>query len=581
MPQWAGTQVPALCFRRLTLWYRYEIFILELRISTIMLPEDLKLQNPTIGDTDEEPIVKTVKPGQIRTRIAPSPTGLLHVGTARTALFNYIFAKHNLGSFILRIEDTDTERSKPEYEKNIIDSLKWLGLEWDEGPDIGGPYGPYRQSEKLPAYRKYLETLLAENKAYYCFCRAEELEAQRQYQMSIGQAPRYTGKCGNLSSDETEKRIKAGEKPVIRFRMPLKKVAFVDLVRGRTEFDAGLFGDVIIAKDLDTPLYNFAVVIDDYDMKISHVIRAEEHLSNTPRQILLQEALGLPKVNYAHLSLILAPDRSKLSKRHGATSVEEYRDDGYLPEALVNFIAFLGWNPGNEREIYNIPSLIKEFLLEKCQKSGAIFNVKKLDFLNGFYLRQKTADKVTELCVPYLAKSGLIEELDGEPGPEDPNVLVLRSKGKPFFKIKETDEIISFERLSKIISLYQERLKKLSEITELTDFFFRKNLAYEKPLLSWKGESGEGIKNGLRFAVETITEISEDDWNKDYLQDNILIAAEKFCKDNGKDRGYVLWPMRAALSGKQASAGPFEIAEILGKQKTLERLEAALAIIDK
>lgn len=350
--------------------------------------------------TDEE--FKFQKPGEVRTRFAPAPTGILHIGGARTALFNYLFAKKFEGVFILRIEDTDVERSKPEYEKDIIDSLKWLGIEWDEF---------YRQSQRIPIYRKYLEKLLEEDKAYYCFCSEEELEAQRQYQLSIGEAPRYSGKCAQLSKEEVQKYLAEGRTAVIRFKVLPKKVEFDDLIRGKLEFDASLFGDFVIAKDLNLPLYNFAVVVDDFEMKISHVIRGEEHISNTPKQILLQEALNFPSPQYAHLPMILAPDRTKLSKRHGAVGISEYKKEGYLPEALVNFMAFLGWNPGGEREIYLIPSLIKDFSLERVQKGGAVFNIKRLDFLNSFYIRQKSVEKLTEFCLPYLIERGLIEKI--------------------------------------------------------------------------------------------------------------------------------------------------------------------------
>jgi len=354
---------------------------------------------------------KFIKPGEIRVRFAPSPTGFLHIGGARTAFFNYLFAKKNQGSFILRIEDTDIERSKPEYEKDIMESLKWLGIEWDEGPDIGGNYGPYRQSERREIYKKYLEKLLAEDKAYYCFCSEDELEAQRQYQLSIGEAPRYSGKCAGLSKEVVEKYLAEGKPSVIRFKVPAKKVGFEDLIRGKVEFDSTLLGDIVIAKDFSTPLYNFTCVIDDYEMRISQVIRGEDHLSNTPKQILIQEALGFPSPKYVHLPIILGPDRTKLSKRQGAVSVIQYRELGYLPEALINFIAFLGWNPGMEREIYSLPSLIKEFSLERIQKGGAIFNIKRLDFLNGFYIRGKSIERLTELCLPYLIGSGLIEKI--------------------------------------------------------------------------------------------------------------------------------------------------------------------------
>lgn len=472
---------------------------------------------------------KFIKPGEVRTRFAPSPTGVLHIGGARTALFNYLFAKKLQGSFVLRIEDTDIERSTPEYEKDILDSLKWLGIVWDE--DI------YRQSERLDIYAKYLKKLLEENKAYYCFCSEEELEDQRQYQLSIGEAPRYNGKCSQSSKDEVQKRLAEGKPSVIRFRVPPKKVDFDDIIRGHLEFDSGLLGDTIIAKNIQTPLYNFSVVIDDFEMKISHVIRGEEHLSNTPKQILIQEALAIPRLKYAHLPLILAPDRSKLSKRHGAVSVSEYQKEGYLPETLINFMAFLGWNPGGEREIYSMPSLIKEFSLERVQKGGAVFNIKRLDFLNGFYIRQRSIEKLSELCLPYLAEAGLVK--------------------------KETD--INF--IQKVVSLYQERLKKLSEIPELIDFFFKDKLEYNRGLLKWKEMTDKEIKNSLEKLEKILSKIKNEDWTKENLENILLPEAEKM-----GDRGMLLWPFRVALTGKEASAGPLEIAEILGKEKTLKRI---------
>ncbi len=484
---------------------------------------------------------KFKKPGDVRVRIAPSPTGFLHIGLARTALFNYLFAKQNEGSFILRIEDTDLERSSPEYEKDIIDGLKWLGLEWSEGPDIGGEYGPYRQSQRLNSYSKYLEKLLAEDKAYYCFCSEQDLEAQRQYLLSIGEPPKYSGKCANLPKETVKKYLAEGKSSVIRFRVPSKKVYFDDLIRGRLEFDTSLMGDIVIAKNLATPLYNFAVVVDDFEMKISHVIRGEDHISNTPKQILIQEALGFPRPDYAHLPLILGPDRSKLSKRHGAVSISEYRKVGYLPEAMINFLVFLGWNPGDEREIYSLPSLVKEFSLDKVQKGGAVFNIKRLDFLNGFYIRQKSIDRLTELCLPYLKERGLIKE-----------------------------ELVDFELLKKIVALYQERLKKLSEISELTDFFFKEKLEYDKSLLKWGEMSDKEIKNSLEKLEKILAKINPEKWTKENLENNLMPEAEKM-----GDRGKLFWPLRVALTGKEASAGPLEIAEILGKEKTLERIKEA------
>jgi len=520
---------------------------------------------------------KFIQPGEVRTRFAPAPTGFLHIGGARTALFNYLFAKKYQGSFILRVEDTDIERSKPEYEKDVLDNLKWLGIEWDEGPDIGGNYGPYRQSQRGKIYTKYLEKLLNEKRAYFCFCSEEELEAERQYQMSIGQPPRYSGKCAQLSQEEVKKYLAEGKKSVIRFKTPSKKIIFKDSIRGEVEIDSALIGDFVIAKDLNNPLYNFACVIDDSEMKISHVIRAEEHLSNTPKQILIQEALNWAnKPEYAHLPLVLGPDRAKLSKRHGAVSILEYRKQGYLPETLVNFMAFLGWNPGTEREIYSMASLIKEFSLERVQKPGATFNIKRLDFLNGFYIRQRSIEKLTELCIPYLIEKGLIKQLK-----ENPEIVKLPLEDKVEFEIKETGEEINLNYIRKIVSIYQERLKKLSEIAELTDFFFKDKINYQKELLKWRDMSNQEIRKSLDKLEKIFSKIKVEKWKRENLEIKLLTEAEKFAKEIKRvgDRGYLLWPLRVALTGKEASAGPFEIAEILGREKVLKRIREAKKLI--
>ena len=502
---------------------------------------------------------KLIKPGEVRTRFAPSPTGFFHIGSARTALFNYLFAKKNQGNFILRIEDTDAERSDPKFEEDIIENLKWLGIDWDEGP--------YRQSERRNIYAKYLEKLLNEGKAYYCFCSEEELEAKRQEQMSRGLSPCYNGKCSKLSSEEIKKKLVEGQPSIIRFKIPVKKVSFNDMIRGKVEFDANLIGDMSIAKDLASPLYNFAVVVDDFEMKISHVIRGEDLLPNTPKQILLQEALGFPQPEYGHLPLILGSDKSKMSKRHGAVSMGEYKKEGYLSETIINFLAFLGWNPGTEREIFSIASLIKEFSIEKVQKGGAVFNIKRLDFLNGFYIRQKSSEKLTELCIPYLIREGLIEPVfkTEQYPPAYGGISISQT-----YKIIETKEEINFDYLKKIVAIYQERLKKLSEIIELTDFFFKDKLDYEKKLLQWKNMTDEEIQNSLDKLADLLSKINGDDWNKENLKNILMSETEKT-----GDRGKILWPLRAALTGKEASSGPFEIAEILGKEKTLKRIQEA------
>ena len=517
-----------------------------------------------------EPVTQTlrekfqfIKPGEVRTRFAPSPTGFLHIGSARTALFNYLFAKKYQGIFVLRIEDTDKKRSKSEFEENIIEGLKWLGIEWDEGP--------YKQSERRDIYAKYLKKLLEEGKAYYCFCLEEELEVQRQEQMSRGLAPRYNGKCAKLSPKEVERNLSKGKKSVIKFKIPAKKIVFEDIIRGKIEFDTGLMGDISIAKDLDTPLYNFAVVVDDFEMKISHVIRGEDLLPSTPVQILLQKTLGFPQPHYAHLPLILGSDKSKLSKRHGAVSLEEYKNDGYLPETLINFIAFLGWNPGTEREIYSLNSLIKEFTIERVQKGGAVFNVKRLDFLNGFYIRQKSPEKLTELCIPYLIQEGLIEPIfKTEQYPPAYGGLSITQS----YKIIETKEEVNFNYLRNIIAAYQERLKKLSEIIELIDFFFKERLDYDKKLFQWKDMSDDEIMVSIDKSSEILSKIKPGSWTKENLENILMPEAEKV-----GDRGRLLWPLRVALTNKKASAGPFEIAGFLGQEKTLKRLKQAKELL--
>ncbi|MFH1714537.1 MAG: glutamate--tRNA ligase, partial [Candidatus Nealsonbacteria bacterium] len=469
-----------------------------------------------------------------------------------------------------RIEDTDLNRSTLEFEKNIVDNLKWLGIEWSEGPDVDGKYGPYRQTERKEIYAKYLKKLLEGKKAYYCFCTEEESEAQKQYHMSMGESPKYSGKCAGLSENETDKMIKEGKPCVIRFRMPAKKVVFEDMIRGKIEFDTGLMGDVVIAKDNNSPLYNLAVTVDDYEMEISHVIRGEEHISNTPKQIMLQEALGFKTPKYAHLPLILGPDKSKMSKRHGSVAVSDYRKLGYLPESMINFMAFLGWNPGDEREIYSMASLQKEFSLDKVQKGGAIFNIKRLEFLNGFYIRQKSSQRLTELCLPYLIEKGLIEKVGDLKILEKTEKLEIFNKENQDFIIKETGEGMPSESLIRIISLYQERLKKMSEIVEFTDFFFKKNLEIEKSMLVWKNMEEKEIKKSLETSEKTLSKIKEADWKMENIEIALLKEAEKL-----ENRGNLLWPLRVALTGKEASAGPFEVAELLGREKTLNRIKEA------
>jgi len=433
----------------------------------------------------------------ITTRFAPSPTGVLHLGGARTALFNFLFAKQNNGKFILRIEDTDLTRSKKEYEDDIIRGLKWLGLKWEEF---------YRQSDRKEIYKKYLKKLLNEDRAYI----SKETEGERE--------------------------------SVIRFRNPGRKIVFKDLIRGEIEFDTTELGNFVIAKDEESPLYHLAVVVDDFEMKISHIIRGEDGISNTPRQILIQEAIGAPRPVYAHIPLILGPDRSKLSKRHGAVSINEYLQQGYLPEAIINFIAFLGWNPGTDKEIYNINELIKDFSLDKIQKAGAIFNKEKLNWINREYIKKMDIDELAEKCEPYLKN------------------YELRIKNK--------------EKNRKIIELQRERINKLSEVGEGIEYFL-KEPEYEKKLLIWKDIAEEKIAVHLKQVFKILCDIQENDFNKEKIKE----AVWKYADEHG--RGSVLWPFRAALTGLDKSPDPFTVAEILGKEETLRRLKIAKLKIQK
>lgn len=464
------------------------------------------------------------EPKEIRVRIAPSPTGALHIGTARTALFNWLFARHIGGKFILRIEDTDLERSDVKWEKDIIRGLQWLGLEWDEGP--------FRQSERLDIYEKYLKQLLEKGEAYYCSCAKEELEKERQEQLERGVAPKYTGKC-------RERKVSEADAQVIRFVIPEEKVQFSDLIRGDIVFDTSLFGDLAIAKGLRTPLYNFAVVIDDFEMKISHVIRGEDHIANTPKQILLQRALGFTTPAYAHLPLILDPDRSKMSKRYSATSLEEYRQAGYLPEALMNYIALLGWHLSDDREVLSGEELIKNFDLSRVQKSGAVFNVEKLNWLNSQYIKNASEERLLNA----------LKEIFGE---EFGNLPLTR----------------------KLIGSSRERISRLDEFKAINDFFFELPV-YDSSLLIWKNTAQEKIIENLRVAQEILKGFLLDEFNKANLEAKLMPFADM------RGRGEVLWPVRVALSGKDKSPGPFEVMDILGKEETIKRIDIALEKLKK
>ncbi len=461
---------------------------------------------------------------------------MLHIGTARTVLFNYLFAKRNNGKLILRIEDTDKERSKKEYEDNIMRSLSWLDISFDEGP--------FYQSEREDNYKKYIHKLIEEKKAYYCFCSKEKLEKSRNLQKERKEAPRYSGDCHKLSEDEKNKLLNEKNDFVVRIKVPGDEtISFNDIIKGEIKFNTrDIGGDFVIARSDFSALYNFVCVIDDYEMKISHVIRGEDHISNTPKQILLYMALEMPLPKFAHAAMLLGPDKKKLSKRHGSTSVEEYKEEGYLPQALINFMSLLGWHPGGEKEIYELEEIIDIFSLDDCQKSGAIFDVKKLDYINGHYIRKMDIKELTELCLPYLKKENLIN------------------------KNNKSEEV------EKYISLYQERMKKLSEIGSLIDYLLKDDINYQEEMFMWKNRAKRESKEALEMAIDNLGKIIK--WNIGNIEQKLLELANK--EDN---RGNILWPVRVALSGKKASASPFEIAMALGKERCLKRLEKAVCFL--
>ncbi|MGC8891282.1 MAG: glutamate--tRNA ligase [Candidatus Saccharicenans sp.] len=421
-------------------------------------------------------------PDKIRVRFAPSPTGYIHVGNARTALFNWLFARQKGGAFVLRVEDTDIERSTQEYERNLIQDLRWLGIDWDEGPDVGGPFGPYRQSERLELYHKYAKQLLEEGKAYYCFCSPEELEKERQAALSEGRMPVYSGKCRNIPPEEAERRRASGEPAAIRLKVPEEGlVEFDDLVRGRVEFDLKVIGDPIIVRSNGMPAYNYAVVIDDALMNITHVIRGEDHVSNTPRQILLYKAFGWKIPVFAHLSMVMGKDNTRLSKRHGATSLDQFRQEGVLAEALSNYLAFLGWSPPEGHEVLQLKELIKLFDLGRVSRSAAIFDYEKLYWLNRQHIKILQPEKKLELALPYLQQAGLIpanpsaEQLDWvkkavevliegvDKFSELPQKFTLIFDFGPEKLDQEAREIISTEKARKVLSVFIQKTLNLEE----------------------------------------------------------------------------------------------------------------------
>jgi len=481
-----------------------------------------------------------------RTRIAPSPTGKLHIGTARTALFNYLFAKKNNGIFVLRLEDTDKNRSTEESENNILNGLDWLGICWDEGISIAGnnelgSYGPYRQTERINIYHEYAKKLIQNKKAYFCYCTSEELEAERLNMVAKKIAPKYSGKCRELTKEIIDSYEKKNIKKVLRLKLDSKIIEFNDLIKGIISIDVSNYGDPIILKSDGMPLYNFAVVVDDITMIISHVIRGEDHISNTPIQIQIYEALNEKVPEFGHIPLILTPDKKKLSKRYGAVSIDEYRKKGYLKESIINFLALLGWSSGTEKEIYSVSELIDDFCIERIQKSNAIFNIDKLNWINSVWIKKIEMSDLIKRSIPFFVEAGY-----------DSNHF-------------------NDEYLVKIMQIIKDRLKYLSEIKELASYFFEEGMLDSKKLV-FKKSTNKDSKIGLAKTIDTLTNIKE--WPDSVENFNKTLSA--IVSDNNLKNGDVFWPVRYSLSFSEFSPSPAELLWVLPKEVSLKRLQSAL-----
>ncbi|MEW6274214.1 MAG: glutamate--tRNA ligase [Bacillota bacterium] len=485
---------------------------------------------------------------KVRVRFAPSPTGSLHIGGARTALFNWLFARKNNGIFILRLEDTDLERNLQEAEEGIMASLRWLGLDWDEGPDKGGPYGPYRQSERLAVYRREADRLLAAGLAYHCYCTPEELAAQREEARKKGCVPRYDGRCRELAAEKRAGLEKAGVRPAIRIKAPREGATVVkDLIRGEVTFENHTLDDFVIMKSNGIPTYNFACVIDDSLMRISHVIRAEEHLSNTPKQIIIYKLLGYRLPAFAHVPMILAPDRSKLSKRHGATAVEEFRTDGYFPEALVNYLALLGWSPGDEREMMPKNEIVASFSLEGVSKHAAIYDLKKLTWLNAQYLNALPLERVVEDAIPFFQARGYIKD-------------DLRPEAHTYVK--------------QVVAAVRSRVHTLVELVDAADYFFIDDFPYDEKGVK-KFFAGPETAGLLARGKEVLAKAEPFDLP------TVEAAYRQLIEELGISGGALIHPTRLAISGKTMGPGLFDIIVALGKEKCLARLDRAINFIKR
>jgi glutamyl-tRNA synthetase len=490
--------------------------------------------------------MSTIDPTSIRVRMAPSPTGPLHIGTARTSLYNFLFARHVGGTYVLRVEDTDVARGTDAWERDIIDNLHWLGITWDEGPQVAGgedigPYAPYRQSQRMELYAREATRLLEGGAAYHCFCTTDELDAVRHEQERNHEAPRYNGRCLRLTDGDRAAFSAEGRRPALRFKVPPAHIRFDDLIRGEVEFDNALLGDFVIVRGDGMPLYHFVVVVDDEAMGITHVVRGEDHLSNTPKHIALIRALGYREPRFGHIPLILNPDRSKMSKRKSQTAITAYREQGYLPEAMVNFLAFLGWSPGTEEEIFSLAELAGRFEIGEVHKAGAVFDKDRLDYLNGVYIRS-------------LADADLAARLRRFLPPALDDGLVPR-----------------------LVPLLRERLVRLSDATELAAFLTETDAEvaalYDADLLLAKGRSAAETAEAIGLARKALAAVPEPDFAADELEEICRNAAEA----HGWKAGDFFRPLRVAVTGRLVSPPLFGSMELLGRERTLSRIDAAIA----
>ncbi|MED1459266.1 glutamate--tRNA ligase [Bacillus safensis] len=478
---------------------------------------------------------------EVRVRYAPSPTGHLHIGNARTALFNYLFARSQGGKFIIRIEDTDQKRNVEGGEESQLRHLKWLGIDWDESIDKDGGYGPYRQSERNDIYKKYYDELLEKDLAYKCYCTAEELEAEREAQIARSEMPRYSGKCSHLSKEEEDKLIAEGREPSIRFRVPKGEIIkFDDMVKGDISFETDGIGDFVIVKKDGTPTYNFAVAVDDHLMKMTHVLRGEDHISNTPKQIMIFHAFGWDVPLFGHMTLIVNENRKKLSKRDESIIqfIEQYKNLGYLPEALFNFIALLGWSPVGEEELFTKEQFIDIFDVNRLSKSPALFDMHKLKWVNNQYVKALDLDQVVALTLPHLQKAGKVSE-------------------------QLTEEENTWVR--KLISLYHEQLSYGAEIVELTELFFKEQIEYNQEAKEVLAE--EQVPEVMAsFAVQL-------EQLESFTPDEIKGAIKAVQKETGHKGKKLFMPIRVAVTGQTHGPELPQSIELLGKETVLNRIK--------